>query len=415
MKAAGIVAEYNPLHNGHIYHIGETRRLSGCDAVVAAMSGNYVQRGEPAILDKWTRARHALSCGADLVIEIPVLYCLGNAGQYASAAVNILESTGKVEYLSFGSESGDAGILAAVASILSQHAGEIEERVSELRERGLSYPAAREIAFAEIEGKLRGTDPETDPVIQKEAAILSDPNDILAVEYIQSLRSAKPLAVARRGAGYSDPYDEGEVFQSASALRELVLAGHDISRYVPECCSEDLASSHLTGPDTDEWWNTLRYALMSSPAELIEDCPSGGEGLTNLLKNAVNDPEADSWSSFIRKVKTRRYTYTRLSRLCMQALLGITRSAYGECGPEYIRVLGFNDTGRKLLSEIRESGSASLPVITNINKEKQLLTGAGRQLLELDVHTSDIYNLLTGRDVSACSDHRHAPVIISGS
>ena len=412
MKAVGIVAEYNPLHNGHVYHISRSRELGGADAVVVAMSGDYVQRGEPAILDKWARTAHALSCGADLVVEIPVLHCLGNAGQYASAAVKILESTGVVSHISFGSESGDTAALAAIAQILKENEGELAESISALRSRGLSYPAAREAAYAELRGKMLGADPAADPEILREIKILSSPNDILSLEYIQAMRTAEPAAVRREGAGYGDPYDEKTVYQSASALRDQLMDGRDISRYVPECSYSDLKKTHITGPDADGWWNTLRYSLMSQDAEMLEDCPSGGEGLGNLLKDAVNAPDAVSWSSFIRKIKSRRYTYTRLSRLCMQSVLGITRNRYAGLEPGYIRVLGFSDTGRQLLAEMKNEETNSLPVITNINKEEGLLSEEAKRLLALDVHAADIYNLLTGRDVSACSDHRHVPVIL---
>lgn len=411
MKAAGIVAEYNPLHNGHIYHVGQTREATGADAVVVAMSGDHVQRGEPAILDKWTRAGHALSCGADLVVEIPVLYTLGNAGQYASAAVKILESTGMLTHLSFGSECGDTEMLSAIAQVLDEHAAEIDTAAAGYMKRGLSYPAARTLAYSEIRGHMKGTDPSSDAGIRRETEVLASPNDILAIEYIRSLDTARPVAVRRAGAGYSDPYNDGNVYQSASALREEILGGKDISKFVPACCNDSLISGHITGPDTDAWWRALRYAVMSLPAEWIEDCPSGGEGLANLLKSAACGSEAHSWSSFISSIKSKRYTYTRISRLCMQVLLGITRSDYAGIEPGYIRVLGFNDTGRRLLAKIRDSESASLPVITNINKEADDLSEDAKRLLALDVHAADIYNLLTGREVSSESDHRHAPVI----
>lgn len=412
MKAVGIVAEYNPLHNGHVYHISRSRELSGADAVVVAMSGDYVQRGEPAILDKWTRTAHALNCGADLVVEIPVLHCLGNAGQYASAAVRILESTGVVSHISFGSECGDTAVLAAIAKVLRDKEGELAESISSLRSRGLSYPAAREASYAELRGRMLDADPAADPEILREIRILSSPNDILSLEYIQAMRAAEPVAVRREGAGYGDSYDDKNVYQSASALRTQVMSGHDISRYVPECSCTDLTEQHITGPDTDGWWNTLRYSLMSQDEAQLEDCPSGGEGLANLLKDAVNAPDAVSWSSFIRKIKSRRYTYTRLSRLCMQSVLGITRSRYAGLEPGYIRVLGFNDTGRQLLAGMKNEEISSLPVITNINKEEGMLSEEAKRLLALDVHAADIYNLLTGRDVYACSDHRHMPVIL---
>ena len=409
LKAAGITAEYNPLHNGHIYHIDETRRITGCDAVIVAMSGDFVQRGEPAIMDKWTRTEHALKCGADLVLEIPVLFCLGHAGQYAGAAVKILEATGKVSHISFGSESGDGAALTRIAHTLRDNARAVEETVKDMRSRGYSYPAAREAAYARTAAAIKGSDPGSDKEIEKDMRMLKKANDILAFEYINAMQSAEPVAVRREGAGYGDPYDERIVYQSASAIRAQTFGGRDLSKYVPECTAEALKECHLTGPDEDGWFDILRYAVLSADEAVIEDCPSGGEGLAALLKAYAGT--ARSWSAFVRRVKSKRYTYTRLSRLCMQLVLGITRSRYDIGAPEYIRVLGFSDTGRKLLAEMRDEGTAALPVIINVNKNTEGLSRQAEKQLQLDMHAADIYNLVTKGETDSCSDRRHQPVM----
>ena len=410
LKAAGITAEYNPLHNGHVYHIGETRRVTGCDAVVVAMSGDYVQRGEPAIMDKWVRTEHALRSGADLVLEIPVLFCLGNAGQYASAAVKILEATGKVSHISFGSESGDGEALVRIAKVFRDNGSEIEAAIRSIRGKGFSYPVARALAYSEVMADKKGTDPDSDPEILNDIQILNKANDILAVEYIRAMRNAEPAVIHREGAGYGEPLDERMVYQSASALRTQVLEGVDISGYVPGSAADALKTCHLTGPDQDGWFDFLRYAVLSTDTEVIEDCPSGGEGLASLLKTGA--VSAESWTALIRQIKSKRYTYTRLSRLCMQLVLGISRSRYDISGPGYIRVLGFSERGRELLAEMRDEGSASLPVIINVNKSHESLDREAAKLLQLDMHAADIYNLITKGGIGPCSDHRHPPVII---
>lgn len=409
MDAVGIIAEYNPLHNGHVHHMRQARLLTGADAAVVAMSGNYVQRGEPALIDKWTRTELALRAGADLVIEIPALFCLGDAGRYARAGVRLLEATGKVSRIAFGSETDDAEALSRIAGILSDHHDEIERRVKELRSTGLSYPGSRAAAFLEICEALAGDDDAERDVIMNDFLRLQRPNNILGIEYIKAMRTARPLAIRREGAGYSDPYDGSKQFQSASAIRQMALYGQDMESYVPEYTAGILDESHLTGPDLDKWFDTLRYAVLSTDADIIEDCPSGGEGLANLMKTAVNG--AENWSAFIESIKSKRYTYTRLSRLCMQLILGITRSGYGMDGPEYIRVLGFNDKGRALLAEMRDEGSADLPVIINVNKSAGDLGEEANKLLRLDLHASDIYNLMTGTEMEKGSDRRHSPVI----
>ncbi len=437
MKAAGITAEYNPLHNGHVYHIDKTRQVTGCDAIVAAMSGDYVQRGEPAIMDKWTRTELALRSGADLVIEIPALYCLGNAGQYAGASVRLLESLGCVESISFGSECGDIELLRSVADFLDQYRIELDQAVRLLLKNGYNYPVARARAYTALRQNpdimssdsykpASGRDwPQIysaarEEQITRELHILESSNDILAMEYMRAMKKAEPVAVKREGAGYSDPYDIKFDYQSASALRTQFFDGRNISKYVPECTARALCltekndrtdiRTHLTGPGQHEWFDMLRYAVLTTPAEVIEDCPSGGEGLANLMKTEIM--KADSWGHFVLRVKSKRYTFTRISRLCMQVLLGITREKYSGIMPGYIRVLGFNSTGRELLSEIRKNEKAALPVITNINKEKEQLGEDAVRQLELDLHAADIYNLITGRDMSAYSDHRINPVIV---
>ena len=447
MKATGITAEYNPLHNGHIYHLGKARALTGCDALVIAMSGDFVQRGEPALMDKWKRAELALRGGADLVVEIPALYCLGNAGQYASAGVKLLEALGRVTDIAFGSECGDIELLRSISGFIDQYSSELEQAIRILMRSGYNYPVARAKAYAvlrrnpdislndvfsQAEGTkyselLTGTRDNEDVQIHRELRILESSNDILGMEYIRAMKSAVPVAVKREGAGYSDPYDIRFDYQSASALRTQLFAGADISKYVPESTYEMLsqsglpqyasgheadsaASVHLTGPDRDKWFDLLRYAVMSTPAEVIEDCPSGGEGLANLMKTEIM--RTDSWTRFARRVKSKRYTYTRIMRLCAQVLLGITRNGFDASGgPEYIRVLGFTGRGRELLAEIRKTEAASMPVITNINKEKQLLSEKALRQLELDIHAADLYNLATGADIRSESDYRKIPVI----
>ena len=410
LKAAGITAEYNPLHNGHLYHIEETRRITGCDAVVVAMSGDYVQRGEPALMDKWVRTEHALKCGADLVVEIPVLFCLGNAGQYAGASVRILEATGKVSHISFGSESGDAQALIRIAHILIDNGPEIEAAVKSIKSKGFSYPAARALAYTAVRAAIKGTDPDTDMEIRGDIRILDKANDILGIEYIKAMQSAEPVVIHREGAGYGDPYNERIVYQSSSAIRTQTFSGKDLSGYVPECTAKSLKECHLTGPDRDRWFDILRYAVLTADKETIEDCPSGGEGLASLMKASAGS--AETWTGFIRRIKSKRYTYTRLSRLCMQLVLAISRSRYNIESPEYIRVLGFNEKGRELLAEMRAEETASLPVIINVNKNTEELSRKAEKLLDLDIHSADIYNLLTKGETDTCSDHRHTPVML---
>ena len=412
MKATGITAEFDPLHKGHEYLMEEARRLSGCDAVVVAMSGDFVQRGEPALTDKWTRTEAALRSGADLVTEIPVLFCLGNAQQYASASVRLLEAAG-CSHIAFGSESGDVEALKRTASFIKRHHGEMTSGIRALTTEGLSYPAARAAVYRQLREKESGLDRS---LTDTEVAVMSEPNDILALEYIMRMKTAEPLVIARKGSSYHGGIEEGNGFQSASAIRSFLSENRDreaplyamLDEWMSKSSFEALIGSELTFPQ--EWTEILRYAVMSSDISSIEDCPSGGEGLGNLLSRAVMTE--NSFEGIIRAVKSKRYTYTRISRLCMQVILGITRTAYPQEDPGYIRVLGFSPKGRELLGELKRRTGGVLPVLSNINREAGILDDEASKLLGLDVHAADIYNLVTGRDCTKYSDHVRRPVMI---
>ena len=411
LKIAGITAEYNPLHSGHIYHMEETRRLTGCDALVVAMSGDFVQRGEPAILDKWLRAEHALKAGADLVVEIPTLFCLGNASQYARGSVGILEALG-CGLISFGSESGDIGNISDVAAVLKAEREAIESHISAMIREGKSYPAARSEAYKVIRSGKVSADK-----LEKELSVLSDPNDILALEYIINMKKAVPFAIKREGSYHDTGALEHSGFTSAERIRSLIKGGSveemGLDNNVPSYVADSFRAFPPVFPD--DCFELLKYAILSESAESIDECPSGGEGLGNLLKSAVN--EACDYDGLIMRVKSKRYTYTRISRLCMQILLHIKRSEIGSAGPGYIRVLGHNERGREVLAAIRkaskdeENSLCAPPVITNINKEMDKLGSAALSQLKLDIHASEIYDLISPEGSEQHVEQRMKPVM----
>lgn len=396
MRAVGIVAEYNPLHYGHIYHIEESKKLAGKDAVVVAMSGNFVQHGEPAILDKWERAQMALNYGADIVLEIPAAYCVGNSMQFATAGVKLLEAIGVVEDISFGSESGDIKALNEVADNILSHSKELSDEISFIaKTSGCSFPVARELAYK----KLFGGD--------EAPSVLAGSNDNLALSYIMASEKLNAVAVKRVGAAYNDGIDEDLSYQSATGIRLALKSNEGISKYVPEGVETSIKASKLTFPD--EWLNILKYSVMSMTAEEIDECPSGGEGLGNKIKAEINT--ATSWDGLIKAIKSKRYTYSRISRLCIQIILGINRSMTERCNPGYIRVLGLSKRGRELLSSAEREKIIALPIITNVGRSLDILEEDARNLLEMDIHSSDVYNLVTGRDIHTRSDYRMKPII----
>ncbi len=400
MRTVGIVAEYNPFHKGHEYQIQEAITASGADACVVCMSGDFVQRGEPSCASKWDRAKWALSCGADLVIELPVVYAASDAGRFARGGVSTLKAAG-CDAISFGSECGSAEVLKKVAVNLSSCEREISELIK--NNPGLSYPAARERAYSVLF--------DNSDSLEEELSVISSPNDTLAVEYIRracEVGGMEIFPIMRRGAGYNDAADGEHVFQSATGIRDLIRAREDISPYVPWCVAEELKAS--TAIDCDaagRFFMLAQYAIMTHTAEEIDDMLSGGDGLGARLKEAVKT--ASDLDELIASAKSRHCTYSRVSRLVCQLVLGIRREDYrDEIG--YIRVLGFTDKGRQILSELKKRES-KIPVITNLAKSLNSLEDEIKDAITLDVSASNVYSLISGLKKPANLDYLNKPII----
>ncbi|MBR0373757.1 MAG: nucleotidyltransferase family protein [Mogibacterium sp.] len=396
----GIVCEYNPFHNGHLYHINETRRRTAADAVVCAMSGDFVQRGAPAVMDKWDRAGIALRHGADVVFEIPVRYALGTASVYAAAGVRMLESLGAVTHLSFGSECGNVGTLQRVAQRLADGGAPLEERIRDLGRTGLSYPAAREAAYFERYSNA--------PSVREDLAVLRSPNDLLAVSYLSACRSLQPIAIPRMGAGHDEITSTEEPYLSASQLRQELQGGKDISASVPY----DPSGVPFYNAE-DKLFDIVRYRLLTIDPDTISFAPSGGEGLGNRLVEAAR--YASDLDDLILRTKSKRYTYTHVSRLIMELLLDIRNDEPSATEPGYLRVLGATAKGRKLLGAVRRKGENQLPIITNINKERGAFTGNALADLDLDIRAADLYHLLCGQEIAQKSDYKITPIMVDKS
>ncbi len=359
MRTVGIVAEYNPFHAGHARHIAETRRALGEDcAVAAAMSGNFVQRGDCALFDKWRRARAALEGGADLVLELPTVWAAASAERFARGAVNILRAAG-AECLSFGSESGDADGLKTLAASLDGPA--YDAALREELAGGASFAACRQKAAAGLAGAER-------------AALLANPNDNLAVEYLRAARRLgwvpEVVAVPRAGAGH-DGGDHPD-YPSASYLREQIRAG--------KLQSEGFA-------DLRRAERAVLARLRSMSLSGFEALPDSGEGLASRLYRAVQ--RGTSLEEVWALAKTKRYAHARLRRMTLWAFLGLTAADVPE-NPPYLRVLGCNARGREILKRLKKT--APLPVLTKPAHAKEL-DGEGRRLFELEARCTDLYDL----------------------
>ena len=354
MATAGIVAEYNPFHAGHALHVRETRRrLEEC-AVVAVMSGNFVQRGECAVLDKWTRARAALKGGVDLVLELPTVWAASSAEGFARGAAGILEAAGVTTHLSFGSECGDVDKLRQVAACLDSEI--YQAGLRRFLDEGMPFAACRQ---AVVRGLLG----------QGLSDLLSQPNNNLGVEYIRALNALKsriqPVTVLRRGAGH----DEGghPEYPSASFVRERIWAG--------EWPAENPAS--LTYGERGAL--AVLRAMSEGDFAALPDC---GEGLSQRIFRAVR--RGRTLEEVYDLAKTKRYAHARIRRAALWGALGL-RESDRPSGPPYIRVLGANARGREVLREMK--AKAALPVVT------KPAHGKGLPLLELEARCTDFYQL----------------------
>lgn len=394
MKAAGIVAEYNPFHTGHAWHIAETRRILGADKpVVCVMSGSWVQRGECALTDKWTRAALALRGGADLVLELPLPWAVSSAEGFARGAVAALKATGVVDTLSFGSESGELDALKRLAGVLESQ--EYRDALRSELDKGKPFALARQKAALRCGGK--------------EALVLEGANDSLGVEYLRAAGDAlAPVAVLRQGNSH-DSHCPTEEFASASYLRRELRAGRGekLSQWLAEGELEILQKADIARMENIERAMLARLRQMGE--EDFAALPDSGEaeGLPARLVKAAG--KAVSLEEFYALAKTRRYAHARIRRLALWAFLGLTAADRPPEGPSYLRVLGMNGRGKGLLREMKER--ATLPVLVKPAHIRQLEEGA-RWLFALECRGTDLFGLCMDEARPCSLDHTTSPVIL---
>lgn len=356
MRVAGVICEYNPFHNGHLYHISETKRLLGEDTlVVCAMSGNFVQRGEPAIFAKFARAEAAVKCGADIVVEIPTHVSLSSAEGFAKGAVQLLDSMGVCTHLSFGSENGDIAELSCMADALLLP--QTDELIKSELKKGVSYAVARQNALRSIVGD--------------KAELLEQPNNILGIEYLKALKVIRSdmaaITVSRHGGEH-----DGKDGYSASAVRRSLKAGERSFLNVPDAAAMVFKReiSEGRGPVyIEDMEQAILYRLRTMTAEEYDKLPYASEGLGKRLLKSVRS--STSLTEILEKTKTKRYAMSRLRRMVMCAYLGLSAEDMST-EPNYIRVLGVSVNGCTLLRRMRKS--ARLPVIVKSADCKELIT-----------------------------------------
>ena len=389
-KVIGIIAEYNPFHNGHLYHLQKSLQMTHSSYSVAVVSGNFTQRGSTSLVDKWAKAEIAIKNGIDLVLELPLLYSISSAENFAEGAIKILDSLKVVDYLSFGSESGDISTLNMIADILYKEPKAYKNILSHELSKGLSFPKARENALLMYLNDIR-----------RFSNVLSSPNNILGIEYLKALKKLKtpitPITIERYNAGYHDTSYNGNV-ASATAIRNIVKNnGWNILRkVVPENTFSTLLENIKVGhvvPDLSVFEKQIIYNLRKMSIQEIAELPDVSEGLENAIKNTANS--CNSVVEFLNIIKSKRYTNTRIQRILLYALLGITKKdmALSKKAIPYIRVLGFNQKGKHLISEIAKA-NPKLEIITSVKKYMDTSNNKNsKYMLEKDIWATNVYTI----------------------
>ncbi|MEN6413474.1 MAG: nucleotidyltransferase [Veillonellales bacterium] len=413
MQAVGLIVEYNPFHNGHQWHVQQAKKRSGCSAAVGVMSGNFVQRGEPAILDKWTRAEMAIQGGVDLVLELPVMFAVRSAQFFAAGAVRLLNSLGVVEKICFGAENANQAQFEKIT--MAREHPQFNTALRRQLRAGSPYAAA----LGRTIEKSCGVD----------SAVVSSPNNILAFEYLLAIRkyapNLLPIMIDRHQSGYHDQ-EITSPFASAAAIRQALLANgpagnKKLQAALPKTSFELILSrlKEQRGPVTIDLFSQMAlYKLRSLSPEDLRRLPDVSEGLENRIRDCAL--QAGNIQEFYYLLKSRRYTMTRLQRSVIHVLLGLTKTDAGladKNGPLYARVLAFNQQGRHILKALNDT--ASIPII---NKTAAFLTSKQlrgcreslpplQRMLAADIFASDVYalGLPTARWAAGGWDFRHSP------
>ncbi|MBO5477109.1 MAG: nucleotidyltransferase family protein [Clostridia bacterium] len=372
MKIVGIVAEFNPFHNGHKYLIEKAKELTKADLAVCIMSGSFTQAGNISIIDKFKRAKIAIQNGFDVVIELPTIYATASSEYFAYGAINILNALGCIDYICFGSETGDTKVLISIAKKLLDNNDKIWNIITDELRSGISFAAAREKAISKF-------------LTKKEIEISNTSNNILAIQYIKTLLELKsnitPLAIKR---------DEGDTVISATKIRELLKTEKDISTYLPY----DLSSDKLIF--NDELYTLLKYRIISYGKEYLKNINEVNEGLENKIYDEINN--SPTYDDFIKNIKSKRYQLSKIKRIMINILLNIKKEHFIELNTNsniYAHVLAINPKTKKDILSLF-SKSSNMPVITSLNDDLiSKLNSPIRESLLLDITATNIHSVLT--------------------
>lgn len=399
MKICGLITEYNPFHNGHLYHLEQSKEKTGCDYTIAVMSGDFVQRGEPAVFDKYLRAKAALLSGVDLVLELPPSFATMSAEYFADGAIKLLASLGCVDCLCFGSESGSPELLKEISQFLIKEPEEYKLLLQTNLKNGLSFPVARQMA---LESLLQQT-PQKDRFIKE----IQSPNNLLGIEYLRALERNHSLIVPYTIQRSSPNYHSTEMVQpccSALAIRSFLKdnphqkiaspIAQQFPEQVLECYMEYL--SEKPPLFVDDFSPYLHYALLQNKENGYTAFPDVSPSLSKRIQNTLT--EYRSFTQYCSLLKTKDLTYTRISRALLHIMLGMKTTQ----PISYAKVLGFRKEAGAIVSKITQS--SSLPILTNLSAAKEKLSPAGLEVFKEELRISEIYQ-------SVLSTKGHLPAI----
>lgn len=399
MNITGIITEYNPFHNGHKFHLEESKKQTKSDGTICIMSGNFVQRGGPAIIDKWKRTEMALNNGVDLIIELPTFYAVSSAEFFAKGAVSILNSLNIVNNLFFGSEIGDAKALSEIAKVLVSEDERFQNILKENLSLGLTFAKAREKSLIEY---LNSSEINN---------IITSSNNILGIEYIKAIlklnSSINPVALKREGSNYNDK-SLSQTFSSATSIREVLKNTSNIENLKNIIPLESYeVFSKLQEQDyrftfEEEMFKYIKYKIQTNCVN-FNNLYEVTEGLDNKIIKEISS--SNSLHEFILKIKSKRYTYSKISRILTHIYLGLDNDDFKDIANEnnlYVRVLGFNKTGREILSLIK--ANSSIPLITKVPRF------TNNPLLKFDLQATACYSLLNDK-VNPFNDYLQSPII----
>ena len=416
MKTLAIISEYNPFHNGHLYQFSKSKEITGADCILVVMSGNFVQRGEPAIINKWARADMALAAGADLVIEMPFVFSTQDANGFALGGITLLNSLNVVQYLCFGCENNNRNMLLAIGRFLGNENANYKTLVKENSKKGFEYPKARAQAICEYQENFGIDQLKITSSIQL-MEILSSPNNILAIEYMKHLLKIKssilPIPIKRIGAAYHEDTIQKSI-SSATSIRNEILQNIKYPYQIDKKSSGKIKSvmpisaynildkelSEGRAPvSLNRYEQYILATLRNIPKEKLSLIHGVNEGLENRIKNAAL--KSTSIDMLLCSIKTRRYTLTKIKRILLHVMTGLLKedvALFNNYGAMYIRVIGFSHKGKTLLKKIKKN--SSLPIITKlsnflreVNSEKSLHYKDLLKMINYDILSTDLYNL----------------------